>query len=201
MDSNMDIIDVIKSRRSVRKYRSDPVRREDIITILEAAHSAPSAMNHKPWEFLVITGEKILKMGENFLPIVEQFSAGWKLSNVQGSISRDEFLTFARYYGGAPVVIVILFEKQSHENFQKAYLESASAAMENLLLAATARGLGTCWMTGPLADEESLRRIIEIPETKEIVAVTPVGYPLETPGPVPDQYSGGDLESKIRWIE
>ncbi len=201
MDRIMDIINVIKSRRSVRKYRSDPVRREDIITILEAAHAAPSAMNHKPWEFLVITGEKILEMGESFLPIVEQFSAGWKSSNVGGSISRNEFLTFARYYGGAPVVIMIVYEKQSIPNFQKAYLESASAAMENMLLAATALGLGTCWMTGPLADEESLRGILDIPERNEIVAVTPVGYPLETPGSGADQYSGTDLESKIRWIE
>ena len=197
----MEIIDVIQSRRSVRKYRSDPVRREDIITILEAAHSAPSAMNHKPWEFLVITGEKVLKMGESFLPIVEQFSAGWKSSNVNGSISRDEFLTFARYYGGAPVVIVILFEKQALPNFQKAYLESASAAMENLLLAATALGLGTCWMTGPLADEESLREILDIPETKEIVAVTPVGYPVEEPGQVSTPTLIPNLENKIRWIE
>lgn len=197
----MDFIDFIKSRRSVRKYKPTQVRREDIITILEIAHSAPSAMNHKPWEFLVITGEKILKMGEKFFPIVEQFSAGWKSSNVQDTISREEFLSFARNYGGAPVVIIVLFERQEHANFQKAYLESACAAMENLLLAAAALDLGTCWMTGPLADEVSLRELLDIPKSKEIVAVTPLGYPVENPRTNPQQQLGPELQKKIRWIE
>lgn len=197
----MKYIDFIKSRRSIRKFKPTQVKREDIITILETAHYAPSAMNHKPWEFLVITGEKILRMGEIFFPIVEQFSAGWKSSNVQDTISREEFLSFARNYGGAPVVIIVLFERQELENFQKAYLESACAAMENLLLAATALGLGTCWMTGPLADEVSLREILNIPKSKEIVAVTPLGYPVETPKSTYEQQFGPELQKKIRWIE
>jgi nitroreductase len=201
MEIKMNNIDFIKSRRSVRKYKSTQVKKEDIITILETAHCAPSAMNQKPWEFLVITGEKILIMGEIFLPIVEQFASGWKPSNVKDSITRDEFISFSRNYGGAPVVIIVLFEKQDLPNFQKAFLESASAAMENLLLAATALGLGTCWMTGPLIDETALRKLLDIPESKEIVAVTPLGYPVETTGPVSHQYSEPELQGKIRWIE
>jgi nitroreductase len=197
----MEHIDFIKSRRSVRKYKSTLVKKEDIITILETAHCAPSAMNNKPWEFLVITGEKILTMGEIFLPIVEQFTSGWKSSNVKDSITRDEFISFSQNYGGAPVVIIVLFEKQDLPNFQKAYLESASAAMENLLLAATSLGLGTCWMTGPLINETPLRKLLSIPESKEIVAVTPLGYPVETPRPVSNQHTEPDLQEKIRWIE
>lgn len=82
---------------------------------------------------------------------------------------------------------------------RKANLESASAAMENLLLAATALGLGTCWMTGPLRDEQALRGILAIPEVKEIVAVTPLGYPQGTPNDQPRLDPA--LKQKVWWVE
>ena len=197
----MEIFHVIRNRRAVRDYQSTPVKREDIITILEAADQAPSAMNRKPWEFLVITGEKIQKMGESYLPIVERFSANWNPTYTKSTTTREEFIAFSRNYGGAPVVIVVLIEAQKLPNFRKAFLESASAAIENMLLAAFALGLGTCWMTGPLDDEKSLRIILEIPETKEIVAITPLGYPMEIPGTRESQEAGSELLGKIRWIE
>ena len=83
------------------------------------------------------------------------------------------------------MVIVVLTDTANTPDFFKANIESASAAMENLLLAATALGLGTCWMTGPLRDEAALRRILSIPDTKEIVAVTPLGFPSGEPAVQP----------------
>ena len=112
---------------------------------------------------------------------------------------RSEFIQFASIYGGAPVVIVVLAEAHTDSKYQKALLESASAAMENMLLAATALCLGGCWMTGPLEDEGYLRSLLSIPDDREIVALSPVGYPAVTPKPRPRL--DPDLTRKVRWLE
>lgn len=196
----MDLFEAIRRRRSVRHYLPDPVKREDILFILDAANRAPSAMNRRQWEFIIVTGKKIGEMGDSFRRIIEEYTKNWDPSRMKGSpFSREDFIRFAATYGGAPVVIVVLTDTAQTEDLRRANLESASAAMENLLLAATALGLGTCWMTGPLQDELSLRRILEIPTGKEIVAVTPLGYPAEMPDAPPRNDQG--LEKKVRWAE
>ncbi|MDX8551499.1 nitroreductase family protein [Methanospirillum sp. J.3.6.1-F.2.7.3] len=188
----MDFFDTLCQRRSVRKYRPDPVPNADIARILQAANMAPSAMNHKPWEFLVVTGDPIRELGVSFGRVLD------RIQKTRGEELPAEVVTFARTYGGAPVAIVVLCTTSDLPNFQRAYLESASAAMENLLLAATALGLGTCWMTGPLEDEPFLREILEIFEDRTLVAITPLGYPQEMPGP--HSVVDPDLEKKIHWI-
>jgi nitroreductase len=92
-----------------------------------------------------------------------------------------------------------MIHTDDNPNFRKADLESASAAMENLLLAATALGLGTCWMTGPLRDEKTLRRILSVPDDREIVAITPLGYP-EKISAAPPRIDPA-MEQKARWVE
>jgi len=196
----MEVIEAIHRRRAIRKYRPDPVSREDIRTILDAANHAPSAMNRQQWEFIVVTGKKIGEMGESFGRIIEEYTRSWDASRTRGSpFTREEFVRFAATYGGAPVVIVVLTDMAKTKDFQRANLESASAAMQNLLLAATALGLGTCWMTGPLQDEKALRRILQIPIDKEPVAVTPLGYPAEMPDAPPRL--DPSLEQNVRWVE
>jgi nitroreductase len=195
----MELFEAIHTRRAVRKYLPDPVLKTDIHTILDAANWAPSAMNRQQWEFLVVTGKKIRGMGESYRAIIEEYTKNWDPSPLRGSLSREEFIRFAGNYGGAPVVIVVLTDTADTDDFRKANIESASAAMENLLLAATALGLGTCWMTGPLRDEKALRRILAIPDTKELVAVTPLGYPAGEPAGQPRLDPG--LEQKVRWVE
>jgi len=196
----MDVFEAIRTRRAVRRYRHDPVSREDIRTILDAANRAPSAMNRQQWEFVVVTGKKIGEMGESFKKIIEEYTKDWQASRMRGSsFTREEFVRFAETYGGAPVVIVVLTDIADTRDFQRANLESASAAMQNLLLAATALGLRTCWMTGPLQDEKALRRILEIPKEKEIVAVTPLGYAAEKPEEPPRLDPA--LDRKVHWVE
>lgn len=196
----MEMFEAIRSRRAVRQYHSDPVRKEDILTIIDAANRAPSAMNLQQWEFIVVTDRDTLrKMGASYRAIIEEFTRNWDPSPMRGSLSREEFIRFAELYGGAPVVIVVLTDAADNDDLRRANLESASAAMENLLLAATALGLGTCWMTGPLRDEKALRRILAIPDDREFVAVTPLGYPAEIP-PAPARIDP-ELKQKVRWVE
>jgi len=195
----MELFEAIQTRRAVRKYRPDPVPEEEIHKALDAANQAPSAMNLQQWEFVVVTGkETIRQMGVSFGAVIEELTRNLPASSGHGSLSREEFIRFAESYGGAPVVIVVLTDRADTGDFRRANLESASAAMENLLLAATALGLGTCWMTGPLRDEKALRKILAIPDDRELVAVTPLGYPAEVP-PAPARIDP-ELRQKVRWV-
>lgn len=195
----MDVFEAIRSRRAVRQYRPDPVSRKDILTVLDAANQAPSALNRQQWEFLIVTGKKILVMGKSYRSTLDEYLAHWENSPMRDFITREEFIRFAETYGDAPVVIVVLTPVEQIPNFRKAHIESASAALENLLLAATALGLGTCWMTGPLRDEQTLRRSLGVPDDREIVAVTPLGYPAQIPAAPPRTDS--TLQQKVRWVE
>jgi nitroreductase len=196
----MDVLEAIRQRRAIRRYLPDPVSRENIRTILDAANWAPSAMNRQQWQFVVVTGKKIGEMGESFKRVIEEYTRNWDSSRMRGSpFTREEFIRFAATYGGAPVVIAVLTDTANTPDFQRANLESASAAMQNLILAATALGLGTCWMTGPLQDEKALRRILQIPEGKEVIAVTPLGWPDGKPV-VPPRIDPA-MERNVRWME
>lgn len=195
----MDVIEAIYHRRAIRLYRPDPLSREQVHAVLDAANQAPSGLNRQPWEFLVVRGEKIREMGKSYHSTLTEYLNNWETSPMSRSLSRDEFIRFSETYGGAPVVIVLLVKADPIPNFRKADLESASAAMQNLLLAATALGLGTCWMTGPTRDEKTLRQILAIPDDREIVAVTPLGYPEKIPDAPPRH--DPDLANKVRWVE
>lgn len=195
----MELFEAIHARRAVRKYLPDPVPEEEIRKILDAANQAPSAMNLQQWGFIVVTKkDTIREMGVSFGAIIRELTRNRPPSPGREALSREEFIRFAESYGGAPVVIVVLTDVADTDDFRRANLESASAAMENLLLAATALGLGTCWMTGPLRDEKALRRILAIPEDRELVAITPLGYPAAIP-PAPARVDP-ELVQKVRWV-
>jgi len=195
----MDFFEVISQRRSIRKFKQEPVNQETILKILHAANWAPSALNLQPWEFLVVAGDKKHMLGRNYRKIVDDYTRDWDEFPDKAFMPRKDFIRFANVYGDAPVVIVVLVESHADPNYQKALLESASAAMENMLLAATALGLGGCWMTGPLEDETYLRRELSIPDNRVIVALSPIGYPEVTPSPRPRL--DPDLTRKVRWLE
>lgn len=189
----MEFFDVVKNRRAVRKYKPDMVNKGDIMKILEAGNWAPSGRNLQQWEFIVVAGDKKKQMGESYGTIAEAYTAGWATEE------RENFINYAKTYGNAPLVIVVLTDASEVAAIKKMNLESGSAAMENIVLAARAMGLGTCWMTGPLQDEPSLRQILDIADNKEIVAITPLGYPVDFP-PAPPRIDE-KLNQKVRWME
>lgn len=196
----MKFFDLVKSRRSIRKFKSKSVNKDDILKILDAANWAPSALNKQDWEFIVISGEWIKRLGNSFSSVVKELTNKIdKTDDSNAIILNNEFMKFASIYGGAPVIIVVLTKVSEDLKARKASLESASAAMENLILAATDLGLGTCWMTGPLRDEKNLRLILNVADDLEIVALTPLGYPDTIPNPLPRK--DPDLKQKVTWLE
>lgn len=195
----MDFFDLVKGRRSVRKFKSEPISNDDVLKVLDAANWAPSALNSQPWEFIVIRGEWIKHLGESFRGVIEALTSKMEKTNDNSILFSNKFLKFAKIYGGAPIIIVVLVKACKDPKTRRAFFESASAAMENLVLAAANLGLGTCWMTGPLHDETKLRSMLKIARDVELVALTPLGYPEAIPNPVPRK--DPNLEQKVTWLE
>lgn len=189
----MEFYEVVRNRRAVRKYKPDMVPEEVIYKILDAANWAPSGMNTQSWEFLVVSGDKLKAMGESYARVCEPIAA--KMEPDKGKA----YLDAAGKYFGAPVVIVALAPAGENETMRKMHLEGACAAFQNLLLAAYAEGLGSCWMTGPLQEEAFLRELLSIGDDKQIVAVTPIGYPEYIPKAPPRL--DPDLKQKVTWFK
>ncbi len=190
----MDFYEVIHARRAVREYKPDDVPEAALKKMLDAANWAPSGMNLQQWEFIVVKGEKKQQIAESYFPYVQE-----RLAAIKNEEKRNNALENARNFGGAPVLVIALTDASDNPSVRKMHLESVSAAFENLLLAACAEGLGSCWMTGPLQADSAIRRILDIPDSKEIAAVTPIGYPNTVPA-APARIDP-ELQVKVRWAE
>jgi len=161
----MKFFDVIKTRRSIRKYKSDPVSDEDIEYVLNAARLAPSAKNRQCWKYVVVKDKKTIKKIARSRPESEE------------------------WIKETPVIIVVCAnpDESSHREGKDIYLVDVGISFEHLILAARDRGLGTCWIAG--FDEKTVKDAIRVPEKIRVVAFTPLGYPAEEKGEVTNRKS------------
>ena len=144
----MEVFEAIRKRRSVRAYMSTPIPKEQLEKILEAARLAPSASNIQPWHFIVVTDPE-----------------------KRNALSKSRF---AKFLAEAPVIIVGCGDRKASPKWYKV---DVSIAMQNMALAATALGLGTCWVGS--FDEKKVKELLKIPEKFEVIALLAVGYPRE----------------------
>lgn len=182
---------IIKERRSHRIYEDKEIEREKLEKILELAMWAPSAMNRQQWFFVVVGGERLKTLKEilsksfdKILPRLEKF---YPDSPKVIAFTKRFFQTL----GNAPVVIFAYYIPTGDDYSD---VQSVSAAIQNLLLAAHALGLGTCWMTGPIHVEREINEALGIKD-KKLVAVITVGYPAKKP-PTPPR----NFEGKVVWM-
>ncbi len=156
----MDVFEAIRTRRSVRRYTPDPVPDEVLAELLSAAILAPSAGNAQPWRFIAVRDPKLR----------------------EGLVAAAYGQTFL---AEAPVVIVVCADLERarrtyRERGETLYcLQDTAAAVQNLLLAATAKGLGTCWVGA--FDEGKTAELLGLPKNLRPVAMIPVGKPAEVP--------------------
>jgi nitroreductase len=144
-------IAVLRSRRSIRAYTSQPVPRPIIEEILDCARLAPTAMNHQPWDFIVITGKEDLAL-------------------IPPLVGHAAFIATAAF-----AVLVLARESMCP-------VEDCCAATENLLLAATAHGIGSCWVTASgQAHAPKVAAAFGAPPDRQLVAIAAFGFPAETP--------------------
>jgi len=158
----MDIFEIIKKRRCIRKFEKKDISDKEIETILEAATWAPSAGNLQSWFFVVV-----------------------KNNEIKNKLARAAL--FQRFIGEAPVVIVscadtrkssLVYGKRGKELYA---IQDATIASQNILLTAYSLGLGTCWVGA--FNETKVRDILSLRKHMRPVAIIPVGYPSQNPRP------------------
>jgi nitroreductase len=147
----MDVFEVIRDRRSVRKYRPKPVPDEKLEMILEAARLAPSAGNRQPWRFVLVQD-------------AERKKAVATVANNQ------------TFLGDAAIIVVAVGDSDVSARW---YKKDTMIALEHIVLAATALGYGTCWIGA--FDEDAIKHLLKIPAKMKIVALLPIGVPDEKP--------------------
>ncbi len=169
----MDFREVIRRRRSIRGYRQEPVPEDTLARVLEAARLAPTAANRQPVHLVVVTDPSTR-------------------GRLRTAYSRDWFCT-------APVILVGCVEPgrawQREDGFNAAEVDLA-IALDHVILAATAEGLGTCWVCA--FDEASVKEALGIPAAVRVVAMTPLGFPDAEPA----RFSRRPLEETVhreRW--
>jgi len=166
----MDIYQAIRTRKSVRSYREQPVEQEKLDRILEAARLAPSASNRQEWRFVVVREPEKREL--------------------LAAAARQPFV------GEAPVLMVCCAETDHHRMRcgHECFLVDVSIAIDHATLAAVAEGLGTCWIGA--FDAGEVRRILSIPSGIEVVGLLPLGYPAD---PAPVQKSRRPVSDIVRY--
>ncbi len=154
----MSVLKIIQKRRSIRKYKKDTIPEDVLQRVLEAVRLAPSGKNYQPWKFIIVRDVELKE----------------KLARASA-----EQLFMAE----APVIIVACgFPDESYSDmgrYMKSWPVDVTIALEHLILQAEEEGLGTCWIGS--FEEEEVKSILNVPENVRVLALTPLGYPNETP--------------------
>ncbi|RLC45362.1 MAG: nitroreductase [Candidatus Coatesbacteria bacterium] len=169
----MDVYEAIRNRRSVRAYGPDAVDREVLLRVLDAARLAPSANNRQEWRFVVVADhdrrQRLMQAANN-----------------------------QRFVGEAPVVIACCAKTDERRMRcgQLAYPIDVAIAIDHMTLAATAEGLGTCWVGSFY--EDKVKDVLGIPGDVRVVELLTMGYPADSPRPK-SRFSLDDIVSWEAW--
>lgn len=154
-DTTRAVIDNIYARRSIRQYQQKPVDREQIVSLLKAAMAAPSACNLQPWEFVVL-------------------DEPGQVEAARKHIGGGQFY--------APVILLVCARTTYVPWDGNGWMIDCAAAIENLMLAAKAMGLGTLWIGD--FDADALGQLLDIPQEVALVSVVYLGHPAEEKAPI-----------------
>jgi nitroreductase len=198
-----ELMDLIKTRRSVREFKPDSIPRDVVLRLVEAASWAPSGSNQQPWRFVAVQNSLVkAQVAAAVHDAIKTISLRMKSER-----AREEFTAYSRYFTvfeDSPLVICVYSEayqpligrllarygEEDEEIISSGNIQSCSAATENLLLMAHAMGLGGCWMTGPVIAADAIADILEVDPKWQLVCVVALGYPARVleppPRPAPD---------------
>ena len=194
-----DFYQLLKSRRSIRKFKKDAIPKEIIEKILAAGMEAPSGKNRQNWRFYVLTGAK----RDQYLSLSQKSWLGIK-DILEKRLKPSLYQFTERFFytlGDAPVVILCY----SYNDDEERYLTSIGSvymAVENMSLAAITEGLGSCTMGAPLeikSDVDAFLEVTSLPEYQsghlELLCGIVLGYPDHDPPKAPRQ-----LDNRVHWL-
>lgn len=192
---------LIRGRRSIRRYQRRPIPRALLEDILTAATWAPSAHNRQPWRFCAVTTESVKltlsrRMGDRWRQDLTADGAD------PAAIEERVAISHARITGAGALVVasVSMEDMDIYPDPRRAEAEwlmavqSAALACQNLLLAAHHYGLGACWMCAPLFVPELVQEVLELPESWHPQALITLGYPAES-----KRRDREPLEARVVW--
>jgi len=164
----MDIYELIEHRKSVRKFKPDMIEKDTLERVMNAARLAPSGSNRQPWKFILVSNSATR---EKMVPAChsQKFIAEAPLAIVACALPTD------RAVGGV---------------LQTSVIDTSIAVMQ-LMLAATHEGLGTCWIGA--FEAEPLKKLLAVPQDVSVVAVVPIGYPVDPSRAVKSRKSFADI--------
>ena len=193
----MDLMEAIKTRRAIRKYRPDPVPQEFIDQILEAARLAPSGVNSQPWKFKVVTDpelkEKVFQCTKSQFH-VRQAPVVIIVCGDTMSYSKSLKVRFKELLDNGVITqadlgimglkdVVTEDDEKELEKYRQAAMFNTAIATAHMALMAASLGLGSCWIH--LFDKDALSKLLGLPSWVFPVTLLPIGYPDETPEPKP----------------
>ncbi|MDR7417042.1 MAG: nitroreductase family protein [Armatimonadota bacterium] len=193
---------VLWGRRSVRFYTPDRLPPEVLHRLLEAATLAPSAHNAQPWRFVVLQDPEVrhrlvLAMARRWEREMRERGVDEKVIRVEIRFSLERFIA-------APLLLMPCLTMEDMDRYPRRHqrraehtmaVQSVAAAIQNLLLAAHALGLGACWCCAPLFCQGLVRRILRLPRTWEPQAFITLGYPRHHP-PTPPRKA----PEEVLWV-
>jgi len=217
----MDLLKVIKERKSIRAFKPDPIPKGKIEEILRLTIHAPSAINLQPWEFIIVTGEEKERLGRRLIKAYKEKQISCSPGNVKPlpktygkrgaktlelmkpffeemGVNIDQYINegSCNFYG-APVAILICLD----DSFPNARMVDVGITLGYLVLTAHEFGLGTCPIGLIIAYEDEIKDLLNIPENKNVVIGVALGYPHSNIPINRFKSQRDDLEKFIRWIE
>jgi len=194
--------ELIKTRRSVRKFQDKPVPEDLLLKALELATWAPNGGNYQPWRFLIVTNRDLIHKMPDAVKAKAELMSSWPEAQPFGE-TVERWRQRCDFFRGAPACIAVLMGKyssiadqilrargekdplaveiRSYRQLGNSSLQSVAAAITYLLLILHYFGLATTWMAGPLQAKKEIEKLLAVPPDLDFVDLIPVGYPAETP--------------------
>jgi len=187
----MDLVDVVRSRRSIRKFKPEKPAREVVCSLLDLARWSPSAHNAQPWRLVVVDDAEVKAK------LAKKMGEVWVSDMVRDGVERTEAERVVRLKNwsrvtSSPVVIMVCLDKRGvykHADSRRrgvdylAAVQSVAAYVQTMLLVAHDHGFGACWACTPLFCQNSVRRVLGLPKELEPQAMIIMGFPDERPSP------------------
>ncbi|MGE5623438.1 MAG: nitroreductase family protein [Methanocella sp.] len=194
MTDNADLFAAIAGRRSVRRFKPDPVPEEDVRELVRLAALAPNASNKQMWKFVAVANPELkLALKSAVTQAIDEL-----VEAVPGLPGVAGMKSWSLFFANAPVVIAVFgagYASRTDEALRarglavaeidrlraRPDLQSIGAAIQTLMLAAHAKGYGTCWMCAPVLAAPAIERLLGVGDNWRLLALVPLGIPAEAP--------------------
>lgn len=191
----MELKEALEKRTSIRNFTNDPIPLEDIKELVRRASMAPSVNNYQPWKFYAITNQEMLN--KLAVAVSDQILSLESNESKRSEQIKNQVSWYSTFFKDAPLMIALALEpyetvlekgvKQNHEaiNRMRNYpdIQSAGAAIQNLLLSSVDMGYGACWLSSPLVARDQINSIVGIEADHNLIAFVAIGKTEKDPQP------------------